>query len=304
MHRARPVVGLPTLTWLRAFEAAARTSSFRAAAAELHLTSGAISYQIRALERHFGFALFERLPRGVRLTPMGVAYLPPVRKAFEELADSTVGLFGGAGRAQITVHAPVSLGALWLAPRLPSFIAAHPAIEVRLASVIWDNALPDEATDLEIRYGSGHWHGYRSQRLLRQRILAVCCPTLERQAREAADPAAFIARRLIYIMGYEDHWLRVRRDAGLADARPDHGPTVDTTVAALELATSGGGCALAHPILAASYLASTRLRPALDKEFDDENAYFVVTPERPRRVRREVQAFRDWLVALAAAENA
>ena len=104
------------MTWLRAFEAAARTSSFTAAAAELNLTSGAISYQIRALEAHLGFSLFERLPRGVRLSPMGVAYLPPVRKAFEELADSTVGLFGGSERVQITVHAPVSLAALWLAP--------------------------------------------------------------------------------------------------------------------------------------------------------------------------------------------
>src|SRR6202044_1546821 len=99
----RPVVGLPTLTWLRAFEAAARTSSFTAAAVELRLTPGAISYQIRALEGHLGFALFERLPRGVKLTPMGVAYLPPVRKAFEKLADSTVGLFGSSERMQITV---------------------------------------------------------------------------------------------------------------------------------------------------------------------------------------------------------
>jgi len=145
VSRIRPVVGLPTLTWLRAFEAAARTSSFAAAAAELNLTSGAISYQIRALEAYLGFALFERLPRGVKLTPMGVAYLPPVRKAFEELADSTVGLFGGSERVQITVHAPVSLAALWLAPELPAFAVANPSIDVRLSSVIWDNAVLDEA---------------------------------------------------------------------------------------------------------------------------------------------------------------
>ena len=135
------------MAWLRSFEAAARTSSFAAAAAELRLTSGAISYQIRALEAHLGFSLFERLPRGVKLTPMGVAYLPPVRKAFEELADSTVGLFGGCDRLQVTVHAPVSLAALWLAPKLPAFNAAHPSIDIRLSSVIWDSAAPDEATD-------------------------------------------------------------------------------------------------------------------------------------------------------------
>ena len=121
MSKPRPLVGLPTLTWLRAFEAAARTSSFSAAALELRLTPGAISYQIRALEAHLGFALFERLPRGVKLTPMGVAYLPPVRKAFEQLADSTVGLFGGSERGQISIHAPVSLASLWLAPQLPAF---------------------------------------------------------------------------------------------------------------------------------------------------------------------------------------
>src|SRR6202158_84643 len=134
MTQIRPVVGLPTLTWLRAFEAAARTSSFAAAAAELNLTSGAISYQIRALEAHLGFALFERLPRGVKLTPMGVAYLPPVRKAFEELADSTMGLFGGSERGQITVHAPVSLASLWLPPHLAAFMKAFPANGQRVSS--------------------------------------------------------------------------------------------------------------------------------------------------------------------------
>src|SRR6202047_4806464 len=104
MNTVRPVMGLPNLAWLRSFEAAARTCSFAAAADELRLTSGAISYQIRALEAHLGLALFERLPRGVKLTAMGVAYLPPVRKAFEQLADSTMGLFGGSERGEISIH--------------------------------------------------------------------------------------------------------------------------------------------------------------------------------------------------------
>jgi LysR family glycine cleavage system transcriptional activator len=296
----RPVVGLPTLTWLRAFEAAARTSSFAAAAAELNLTSGAISYQIRALEAHLGFALFERLPRGVKLTPMGVAYLPPVRKAFEELADSTVGLFGGSERVQITVHAPVSLAALWLAPKLPAFSAANPTIDVRLASVIWDNAVPDEATDLEIRYGWGTWHGYRSERLLNQSILPVCSPTLLRAAK-VGDPAGLLARHPIHIMGYESHWLKVRQVLELATVPAGAGPTVDTTIAALELAAAGAGVALAHSIFLGAYFATRRLVSALPQEFADDNSYFVITPERPQRVRREVQLFRDWLIGAAAA---
>jgi LysR family transcriptional regulator, glycine cleavage system transcriptional activator len=295
----RPVVGLPTLTWLRAFEAAARTSSFSAAAAELNLTSGAISYQIRALEGHLGFALFERLPRGVKLTPMGVAYLPPVRKAFEELADSTVGLFGGSERVQITVHAPVSLAALWLAPRLPAFGVVNPAIDVRLSSVIWDNAVLDDATDLEIRYGAGQWRGFRSERLLNQSVLAVCSPELLRGAQANGDPAALLPRKLIRIMGHENHWLKVRQVLGLADDPASSGPSVDTTIAALELAAAGAGVALAHAIFLGAYLATGRLVQALSREFADDNSYFVVTPERPQRIRREVQLFKDWLIAAA-----
>jgi LysR family glycine cleavage system transcriptional activator len=296
----RPVVGLPTLTWLRAFEAAARTSSFAAAASELNLTSGAISYQIRALEAHLGFALFERLPRGVKLTPMGVAYLPPVRKAFEELADSTTGLFGGSERVQITVHAPVSLAALWLAPKLPAFRNVNSSIDVRLSSVIWDNAVLDEATDLEIRYGAGHWHGYRSERLLNQSILPVCSPALLRTAQVNGDLTALLPGHLIHIMGYENHWLKVRQTLELADVPASSCPIVDTTVAALELAATGAGIALAHRIFLDAYFTTGRLVRALPQEFADDNSYFVITPERPQRIRREVQVFRDWLLAIAS----
>jgi LysR family transcriptional regulator, glycine cleavage system transcriptional activator len=299
VNRIRPVVGLPTLTWLRAFEAAARTSSFAAAAQELNLTSGAISYQIRALEAYLGFALFERLPRGVKLTPMGVAYLPPVRKAFDELANSTVGLFGGAERGRISVHAPVSLASLWLAPLLPNFMAAYPAIDVRLTSVIWDNPAPEETTDLEIRYGLGHWHGYRAERLLNQPIVAVCSPGGALGPRTGEAGADFVARHLIHIRGHENHWLQVR-EALQSDLAARAGPTVDTTIAALELAASGAGCALAHRVFLGSYLATGRLVLALDHDFADECSYFVVAPERPQRMRREVQLFRDWLLAAAA----
>jgi LysR family glycine cleavage system transcriptional activator len=302
VNKVRPVVGLPTLTWLRAFEAAARTSSFAAAAGELSLTSGAISYQIRALEAHLGFALFERLPRGVKLTSMGVAYLPPVRKAFEELADSTVGLFGGSEPVQITVHAPVSLAALWLAPKLPAFVAANPSVEVRLASVIWDNAIPDVATDLEIRYGTGHWHGYRSERLLNQGILAVCSPSLLAE-HAGVDVVDLLPRRLIPIMGYENHWLKVRQGLQIAEGSGSPGAIVDTTVAALELASTGAGIVLAHRLFLGAYFSHNRLVRVTPREFADDNSYFVITPERPQRIRREVQLFRDWLVATAGAEQ-
>src|SRR5262245_23685559 len=86
--------GLPPLNWLRAFEASARHLSFSRAAGDLNLTATAVSHQVRSLERHLRHPLFERLPRGLRLTEMGAAYLPYVRRAFEDLSATTTKLFG------------------------------------------------------------------------------------------------------------------------------------------------------------------------------------------------------------------
>lgn len=80
---------LPSLNALRAFEAAARNLSFRAAASEIGVTSGAISQQVRKLELSLGVALFRRLPHGLELTPEGERYLPRITRLFDDLTAAT-----------------------------------------------------------------------------------------------------------------------------------------------------------------------------------------------------------------------
>ncbi|MEM9279531.1 MAG: LysR family transcriptional regulator [Pseudomonadota bacterium] len=79
----------PSLNGLKAFEAAARHLSFKAAASELGVTAGAISQQVKRLEEALGISLFRRLPQGLLLTKEGEAYLPEVSKAFDLLTDAT-----------------------------------------------------------------------------------------------------------------------------------------------------------------------------------------------------------------------
>ena len=71
----------PPLNALRAFEAAARHSSFKIAAKEMHVTPGAVSHQVKLLEDHLGVALFRRLTRALELTTEAHAMLPKVREA-------------------------------------------------------------------------------------------------------------------------------------------------------------------------------------------------------------------------------
>lgn len=80
---------LPSLNTLRAFEAAARHLSFKTAASELGVTSGAVSQQVKKLEASLGLALFRRLPHGLLLTLEGEAYLPAISKMFEDLTQAT-----------------------------------------------------------------------------------------------------------------------------------------------------------------------------------------------------------------------
>ena len=80
---------LPPLNALRAFEAAARHLSFTRAAQELNVTQAAVSHQVKALEARLGVALFRRLNRALLLTEDGQAYLPPVRDAFDAIAQAT-----------------------------------------------------------------------------------------------------------------------------------------------------------------------------------------------------------------------
>ena len=68
---------LPPLNALRAFEATARLGSVSRAATELHVTHGAVSRQLRALEEHLGVALLARDGRGVKLTDAGLRRVRP-----------------------------------------------------------------------------------------------------------------------------------------------------------------------------------------------------------------------------------
>ena len=80
---------LPPLNGLRSFEAAARHLSFTRAADELNVTPGAVSQQVKSLERALGITLFRRLPRSLVLTDEGEAYLPAIVSAFDIISKAT-----------------------------------------------------------------------------------------------------------------------------------------------------------------------------------------------------------------------
>ncbi|WP_371037949.1 LysR substrate-binding domain-containing protein [Rhodosalinus sp. FB01] len=287
---------LPPLAWLRSFEAAARHGGFAAAAEELGLTPAAVSQQIRALEARLGFPLFRRLPRGVALNEMGQAYLPSVRRAFEELSTATAGLFGPGRAEMVVVRAPPSFAALRLAPVLGRFREARPDVPLRLSTSIWAEASDEDRVDIDIRYGDGRWAAPGSHRLTEPVSCLVAAPG---GAPAPGEPAALlkaVAPRAIHVAGCESLWHLAARRFGLDPGSTGTGLGVDSSLVALEMVAAGLGVALIARDLAQPYLEAGRVVCPGPIEIAHDEAHYAVLTEAGR-TRPEACLFRDWLVA-------
>jgi len=123
---------LPSLNALHAFEAAARLGSVTRAASELHVTHGAVSRQIKALEGELGKALFAREGRGLALTAAGARLRDATGIAFQQLEESWSGLRRDSAPSALVLGCPGSVLARWVIPRLPRLSSELPDLKLHL----------------------------------------------------------------------------------------------------------------------------------------------------------------------------
>ena len=111
-------------------DAVGRHGSIRKAADALNVASSALNRQILDLELDLGTALFERLPRGVRLTAAGEVFLAYARQAISELkaVESQVEQLRGLVRGQVGIAAVESVATELLPTAISKFQAEHPNV--------------------------------------------------------------------------------------------------------------------------------------------------------------------------------
>lgn len=288
---------IPPLLGLHAFEAAARHLSFAAAAAELHLSPSAVSQRVRTLEAHLGVQLFERLPRSLRLTPLGEAYLPAVREVFQDLSAATSGLFETTDRTRLTVRVQIAYATTWLAPRLPDFCASFPHIDLKLVSAIWADALPPSEIDLEIRLGNGSWPGFVSTKLHDDTAVAVYGP----QFLDANGPVDTVGDLLphgrVHLLGFDDLWRRLLPDHDPSRAAPPSVLTVDTSVAALEIVASSSYWAFLPERFVRRAVRAGRVHIAKDTSVRMRQDHYLLRRDDGSQLSGEASAFIRWLRA-------
>jgi len=298
---------LPPLNALRAFEAAARHLSLSLAANELHVTPAAISHQIRLLEDHIGLPVFERNGRSLALTDAGAAGVRDLREAFAHLgaAMDAIGSLGETGTLSVSV-AP-SFAAKWLLPRLTSFEAGHPEIDVHVSASMQLADFARDRVDVAIRYGAGGYSDVFFEKLLTETVTPVCSPDLlkGRNLRSARD---LLDMTLLHDDSPDNDpscpsWEMWLRAAGIEDAEVERGPRYNQASLVIESAILGRGVALAKSTLAAADIQAGRLVRPISAESPVDFAYYFVAP-RAKLNLPKVSYFRDWLRREAGEQGA
>lgn len=297
---------LPPLNACRAFELAARLGSFARAAAELNVTSTAISHHVKTLEAWTGRRLFTRRNNAIVLTDAAHLLAPVVTDALERIASGVQALTGTSGPSLLSISVQPDFALKWLIPRLPRFAALHPAVELRLVTAYRSLDFLSEDLDLAIRYlepadlieADG---ALRAEPLLLADLLPIASPALFPQG-GAVDPARLRTSTLLHVMGAPEDWRRWLAAAGITDIDPTRGPKFDSYALSGEAAAQGWGVALGRIGFIEADIAAGRLIAPFAPRLAGQRAWVMLSARRSRKP--VVAALRSFLLRAAATATA
>jgi LysR family glycine cleavage system transcriptional activator len=301
MNNAAPSQAHARLT---VFLAAARHLSFTRAGEELHITTGAVSQQIKLLEDWLGFRLFRRLPRRIELTDEGLRLLAAVDPAYAAI-DLAIGrLRGGSLSGVVRLRALPSFLATWLVPRLPELMQRFPAIELQVEAEDSARSLRDGEFDLAIDLNDGAYPGFQSTVLLEEEIFPVCSPALLQSRPPLDSPERLDHYPLLHDMtawrGSQPYaeWEGYLKAIGAPHVNVRRGYMFNRNHITIQGAIAGMGVAIARRTLTTNELASGLLVAPFAQSVRTGKRYCLVYSAGALDDRR-VATVHDWIVAEA-----
>lgn len=281
----------PSLSALRAFEAAARLQNFSLAAKELNVTHAAVAQQVRGLEAHLGRELIYRAGRGMALTAEGGKLAQALSEGFRGIALALNEVKAAGPGAAIRVTLTPAFAAQWLMPRLGAFWKAHPDIEISLNPEKRVVDLRREGIDIGLRFGNGKWPGLDVEFLSAADYVIVAAPSLL-EGRKNLSAAEMSAMPWVIEQDWPEAltWLKgfgLKPDAMNIAYMP-------TEELALSAARQGYGLHVEAEALVEQDFETGALA-IVGRVEDDSLAYYMVT--RPGPKRPELKIFIKWLKA-------
>ncbi|ALN61079.1 bacterial regulatory helix-turn-helix, lysR family protein [Lysobacter antibioticus] len=252
---------LPSLNALYAFEAAARLQSVTQAASELHVTHGAVSRQIKALEGELGKPLFARQGRGLGLTPAGLQLRDATGAAFQQLEDAWSDLRRRRLPSALVLGCQGSILARWVIPRLPRLGLELPDLNLHLVVHEGDFDARMAGLDAALLVGEPPSDdGWLVHTLTTERIGPVVSPRYAGfDALLGRSASSLLDQALLQTSSRPQAWPAWARANGMDSQALTFGASFEHLYYLLEAAVAGLGVAIAPQPLVSEDIAAGRL---------------------------------------------
>jgi putative choline sulfate-utilization transcription factor len=292
------VLGDMSLDLLRGFEAAARLRSFTAAAIELGTTQPAISQQIKRLEEQLATRLFDRIYRGIELTEAGEILFSHVQTGLQSMDAGLTAITEQHQHEVLQVATDFAFAAYWLMPRLHRFHKQNPDVDVSLVTSERSHAMLRADIDVAVLFGDGRFKQGESHWLFSEEVFPVCSPQLIAGRSLPLPVDALKEFALLHLRGEGSSnwfdWAGVFRALNIPQAPAPGQLRFDNYTLLIQAAIGGQGVAIGWRHLVDALLDQGLLCRPIEATAISAYGYYVVLPQRKRRVQI-VQQFLDWL---------
>lgn len=287
---------------LAVFDAVMKHHSFTMAAAELHVTPGAVGQQIQKLEEWLGQPLFVRSIRQIQPTPEAQTYWAAVQPALARIQQASDQL-RQLDAHQVWLSMPPTLAAKWFAPRMAAFLQRRPDISLHLSATTDMVDFERDRVDLAVRHFGGQAPGLQAELLYADSAHLYCAPGYaQRLGLHQPDDLSRATLLHTTLLPYWRDWLR--RFSSLGDAQIAQLPSLhfDQSMLAIEAARHHQGVVLSSPLLVQQELRDGVLCEPLGLRMAVDKGYYLVSP-RHTPLRPAAAALREWLLETAALER-
>lgn len=280
------------LSALRAFESAGHRLHMGKAGEDLGVTYGAISHQIRSLEKELDTKLFTRENNSLQLTSAGAQLLEAVSEGFDRIVEGTRNLKPYSLAGELVVGCTQTAGANWAAKIISEFHQSYPLINIRTVEIKpQQRELPKEI-DVAICYGKPIDSGRDIYELASLDIFPVCSPRLIHDKDIISGPEDLTNFPLLY-EGLDNwpRWFSTMNKVVPTSTKKLH---FFSTILTLSAARDGYGIALCNRMDAQQDLLEGRLVKLLDRSIPEIDSYYLLTNIAEKQSLR-AKLFEDWI---------
>jgi DNA-binding transcriptional LysR family regulator len=261
------------------------------AAAELNVTPGAVSQQLRQLQETLRVELFVRQRGRLALTDPGRYLAARLGNCFEQIDRAVREVAGDPDSRKLQLKVTPTFAIRWLVPRLTHFYTENPDFEIEVGTYPRQEDVLVDEVDFVVRHGRGDWDDASSDPIFQDALTPVCSPALAGKLRSPRD---LVSHNLLHSLMRTDAWELWLAAEGLGDLRARRSTKLANAAVTYRAAIDGLGVALAQIPYVREDLDAGRLVTPFERILRTGSGYHLAFAHR-KSSYPSISLFRKWV---------